>query len=188
MNRCSERWQQSRSIHGNSTSTPSVTATTGTHYFTICLCQSHGLNSDILRWGGGMQFLLQCSTCFRDATIYRHRKSQDCLHHLTAIGTWSPSVPLPVLEPMQIDSFHLTCTEHQCRILQHFCLYCGTEGHLIIYPLSILEQQAMEEYIEEALKLNLIRPFTSPASLSFIFVSKKNRGLWLCNDYCTLNS
>lgn len=100
----------------------------------------------------------------------------------------SQSVPLPVLEPMQIDSFHLTCTEHQCRILQHFCLYCGTEGHLIIYPLSILEQQAMEEYIEEALKLNLIRPFTSPASLSFIFVSKKNRGLWLCNDYCTLNS
>lgn len=40
-------------------------------------------------------------------------------------------------------------------------------GH--IYSLSIPEQKAMEEYIEEALKQGYIRPSTSPAASSFFF-------------------
>lgn len=43
--------------------------------------------------------------------------------------------------------------------------------HGKIYPLSIPEQKAMEEYIEEALQQDYIRPSKSPAAFSFIFIS-----------------
>ncbi len=56
-----------------------------------------------------------------------------------------------------------------------------------IYPLSIPEQKAMEEYIEEALEQEYIRPSTSPAASSFFFVAKKNGGLRPCIDYRALN-
>ncbi len=46
-----------------------------------------------------------------------------------------------------------------------------------IYPLSIPEQKAMEEYIEEALRQGYIRPSTSPAASSFFFVAKIGGGL-----------
>ncbi|KAI2663997.1 Transposon Tf2-8 polyprotein [Labeo rohita] len=39
-----------------------------------------------------------------------------------------------------------------------------------VYPLSIPERQAMEEYILEALNQGFIRPSTSPAALSFFFM------------------
>ncbi len=57
-----------------------------------------------------------------------------------------------------------------------------------IYPLSLPEQKAMEEYIEEALKQGYIRPSTSPAASSFFFVAKKDGGLRPCIDYRTLNN
>ncbi len=56
-----------------------------------------------------------------------------------------------------------------------------------IYPLSIPEQKAMEEYIEEALRQGYICPSTSPAASSFFFVAKKDGGLRPCIDYRTLN-
>ncbi|KAL0172764.1 hypothetical protein M9458_033075, partial [Cirrhinus mrigala] len=57
-----------------------------------------------------------------------------------------------------------------------------------VYPLSIPERQAMEAYIEEALKQDFIRPSTSPAASSFFFVGKKDGGLRPCIDYRQLNS
>ncbi|KAL0168185.1 hypothetical protein M9458_036407, partial [Cirrhinus mrigala] len=57
-----------------------------------------------------------------------------------------------------------------------------------VYPLSIPERQAMEAYIEEALKQEFIRPSTSPAASSFFFVGKKDGGLRPCIDYRQLNS
>ncbi len=57
-----------------------------------------------------------------------------------------------------------------------------------IYPLSIPEQTAMEEYIQEALQQGFIRPSTSPAASSFFFVAKKDGGLRPCIDYRVLNS
>ncbi len=57
-----------------------------------------------------------------------------------------------------------------------------------IYPLSLPEQKAMEEYIEEALKQGYIRPSTSPAASSFFFVAKKDRGLRPCIDYQALKN
>ncbi len=56
-----------------------------------------------------------------------------------------------------------------------------------IYPLSLPEQKAMEEYIEEALQQGYIRPSTSPAASSFFFVAKKDGGLRPCIDYQGLN-
>ncbi len=55
-----------------------------------------------------------------------------------------------------------------------------------VYPLSIPERKAMEEYIKEALQQVFIRPSTSPATSSF-FVGKKDGGLRPCIDYRTLN-
>ncbi|KAL0150983.1 hypothetical protein M9458_053710 [Cirrhinus mrigala] len=56
-----------------------------------------------------------------------------------------------------------------------------------VYPLSIPERQAMEEYIKEALQQGFIQPSTSPAASSF-FVGKKDGGLRPCIDYRQLNS
>ncbi|KAL0188441.1 hypothetical protein M9458_015540, partial [Cirrhinus mrigala] len=57
-----------------------------------------------------------------------------------------------------------------------------------IYPLSIPQRQAMEEYIPEALSQGFIQPSTSPAASSFLFVGKKNGGVCPCTDYRQLNS
>ncbi len=57
-----------------------------------------------------------------------------------------------------------------------------------IYPLSLPEQKAMEDYIEEALEQGYIRPSTSPAASSFFFVAKKDGGLRPCIDYRALNN
>ncbi|KAL0151004.1 hypothetical protein M9458_053517 [Cirrhinus mrigala] len=57
-----------------------------------------------------------------------------------------------------------------------------------VYPLSIPERQAMEEYIEEALNQGFIRPSTLPAASSFFLVGKKDGGLRPCIDYRQLNS
>ncbi len=42
-----------------------------------------------------------------------------------------------------------------------------------IYPLSLPEQKAMEEYVKEALDQGYIRPSSSPAASSFFFVTKR---------------
>ncbi|KAL0168612.1 hypothetical protein M9458_036834, partial [Cirrhinus mrigala] len=56
-----------------------------------------------------------------------------------------------------------------------------------IYPLSLPESKAMEEYIKEALSQGYIQPSTSPAASSFFFVSKKDGGLRTCIDYRAIN-
>ncbi|KAL0195066.1 hypothetical protein M9458_008638, partial [Cirrhinus mrigala] len=56
-----------------------------------------------------------------------------------------------------------------------------------IYPLSLPEIKAMEEYIHEALSQGYIRPSTSPAASSFFFVAKKDGGLRPCIDYRIIN-
>ncbi len=57
-----------------------------------------------------------------------------------------------------------------------------------VYPLSIPERKAMEEYIKEALNQGFIRPSSSPAASSFFFVGKNDGGLRPCIDYRALNS
>ncbi|KAK3572571.1 hypothetical protein QTP86_000423 [Hemibagrus guttatus] len=57
-----------------------------------------------------------------------------------------------------------------------------------VYPLSLPEAKAMEEYIEEALAVGHIWPSTSPAVAGFFFVGKKDGGLRPCIDYWGLNA
>ncbi|KAK3561073.1 hypothetical protein QTP86_026364 [Hemibagrus guttatus] len=57
-----------------------------------------------------------------------------------------------------------------------------------VYPLSIPENKAMEEYISKALQQGFIQPSTSPAASSFFFVAKKDGGLRPCIDNHVLNS
>ncbi|KAK3566975.1 hypothetical protein QTP86_007856 [Hemibagrus guttatus] len=56
-----------------------------------------------------------------------------------------------------------------------------------VYPLSLPEARAMEEYIEEALAVGHKQSSTSPAAAGFFFVVKKDGGLHLCIDYRGLN-
>ncbi|KAK3542222.1 hypothetical protein QTP86_018469 [Hemibagrus guttatus] len=56
-----------------------------------------------------------------------------------------------------------------------------------IYSLSIPEEKAMEEFINEALSQGYICLSTSPAASSFFFMAKKDRGLRPCIDYRALN-
>ncbi len=57
-----------------------------------------------------------------------------------------------------------------------------------VYPFSIPERKAMDEYIREALLQGFIQPSTSPAASSFFFVGKKDGGLRPCIDYRMQNS
>ncbi|KAK3553391.1 hypothetical protein QTP70_003554 [Hemibagrus guttatus] len=57
-----------------------------------------------------------------------------------------------------------------------------------IYPLSLPESKAMEDYIEGALAAGHIRPSMSPAAAGFFFVEKKDGGLRPCIDYRGLNA
>ncbi|KAK3537590.1 hypothetical protein QTP70_016616 [Hemibagrus guttatus] len=57
-----------------------------------------------------------------------------------------------------------------------------------VYPLSLPESKAMEEYIETALDAGHIRPSTSPAAAGFFFVGKRDGGLRPCIDYRGLNA
>ncbi|KAK3513266.1 hypothetical protein QTP70_009696 [Hemibagrus guttatus] len=57
-----------------------------------------------------------------------------------------------------------------------------------IYPLSLPESKAMEEYIETALAAGHIRPSTSPAAAGFFFISKRDGGLRPYIDYRGLNA
>uniref|UniRef100_A0A8C5ML73 ribonuclease H n=1 Tax=Leptobrachium leishanense TaxID=445787 RepID=A0A8C5ML73_9ANUR len=56
-----------------------------------------------------------------------------------------------------------------------------------VYPLSIKENQIMEEYIKENLERGFIRRSSSPAGAGFFFVSKKEGDLRPCIDYRGLN-
>ncbi|XP_062418964.1 uncharacterized protein LOC134131237 [Pungitius pungitius] len=57
-----------------------------------------------------------------------------------------------------------------------------------IYALSLPEEEAMNQYVEESLQQGIIRPSTSPAASSFFFVGKKDGGLRPCIDYRALNA
>ncbi|KAK3518834.1 hypothetical protein QTP70_014909 [Hemibagrus guttatus] len=109
-------------------------------------------------------------------------------------------VPEPAPEPMQLGTTHLNPAERQRRLTQSLyetthrpwdCAIDLLPGEPVprgrIYPLSVPEEKAMEEYIKEALAQGYIRPSTSPAASSFFFVAKKDGGLRPCIDYRALN-
>ena len=60
--------------------------------------------------------------------------------------------------------------------------------HWPIYNLLEHELKVLQEYIETVLNKGWIWPSTSPVGAPIIFVPKKDGSLWLCIDYCGLNS
>lgn len=60
-------------------------------------------------------------------------------------------------------------------------------GRLFSLSLSFLERQAMEEYIQDSLAVEIICPSSSPAGAGFFFVEKKDKSLHPCLDYRGLN-
>lgn len=56
-----------------------------------------------------------------------------------------------------------------------------------VYPLSPLEQEKMDEFLNENLRKGYIRPSKSPMASPFFFVGKKDGSLRPCQDYRYLN-
>jgi len=53
----------------------------------------------------------------------------------------------------------------------------------LIYSLSTVELQILQEFIEENMKTGIIRPSNSPCGSPVLFVRKKDSSLHLCIDY-----
>jgi hypothetical protein len=78
-----------------------------------------------------------------------------------------------------------------CRIWDHTIdLIEGTEPCLDckIYPLSQIEQEKLDKFLEENFRMNQIQPSKSPMASPFFFIKKKDSLLWLVQDYWWLNA
>ncbi|KAK3556266.1 hypothetical protein QTP70_007071 [Hemibagrus guttatus] len=143
---------------------------------------------EVLKWG---------DTCFNDCFSEFPVPRSPSSNHLPVCATSieSPlekrSVDIPTCYAPFSDVF---CPKRASKLPPHRPWDCAI--HLLlgesvprgkIYPLSIPEEKAMEEYIEEALAQGYIHPSTSPAASSFFFVAKKDGGLQPCIDYRALN-
>jgi hypothetical protein len=56
-----------------------------------------------------------------------------------------------------------------------------------IYSLSEVEQLALQEFLDNNLKNQFIRPSQSSAGTPILFIKKKDSSLQLAVDYCSLN-
>ncbi|KAK3550994.1 hypothetical protein QTP70_011447 [Hemibagrus guttatus] len=143
---------------------------------------------EILRWGN------QCfNDCFPELPGPRLPSSEE-------IPVYATSVESP-LEKRSTDLHacysHFSdvfCPKEDSKLPPHRPWDCAIDlipGEPVlrgkIYSLSIPEEKAMEEYINEALSQGYICPYTSPAASSFFFMAKKDRGLRPCIDYRALN-
>ncbi len=144
---------------------------------------------DVLKWG---------NQCFPDCFPHLIQPSPQVNQPLSLNSTTieSPlekqSIDIPQCYAHFSDVF---CPKRASQLPPHRPWDCAIDllpGESVpkgkIYPLSLPEQKAMEEYIEEALKQGYIRPSTSPAASSFFFVAKKDGGLRPCIDYRALNN
>jgi len=57
-----------------------------------------------------------------------------------------------------------------------------------IYPLSKNEREEVQNFVEDQLRKEYIRPSKSPQTLPVFFVGKKDRSKWIVMDYRNLNS
>ncbi|KAI2666816.1 Transposon Tf2-6 polyprotein [Labeo rohita] len=147
----------------------------------------------ILSWGSGeiLKWGPHCwPECFPSLPLRSPRSLQVCT---TSIE--SPVERQSVVIPPDYCAFQdVFCPRRAARLPPHRPWDCAIDllpdapvpkGR--IYPLLIPENQAMEEYIKEALQHGYIHPSTSPAASSFFFVAKKDGGLRPCIDYRALN-
>ncbi|KAK3526942.1 hypothetical protein QTP86_004713 [Hemibagrus guttatus] len=143
---------------------------------------------EVLRWGDSC-----FPGCFPDLPAL-HSPIPSPLH-VQATSIESPFVNRPLEIPTCYAPFSdIFCPKRASKLPSHRPWDCAIDllpGEPVprerIYPLSIPEEKAMEEYIKEALAQGYIRPSTSPAASSFFFVAKKDGGLRPCIDYRALN-
>jgi len=57
-----------------------------------------------------------------------------------------------------------------------------------VYPLSLLEQEELDAFLEENLYTRQIRPSKSPIAAPVFFIKKKDSSLRLVQDYRALNA
>uniref|UniRef100_A0A8C1XXR9 ribonuclease H n=1 Tax=Cyprinus carpio TaxID=7962 RepID=A0A8C1XXR9_CYPCA len=144
---------------------------------------------EILKWG---------ETCFMDCfpevlvpSSQLHKPLSVCATSIESLME-KRSVDIPLYYAPFSDVF---CPKRASKLRPHRPWDCAIDlllGESVprgrIYPLSIPEEKAMEDYIEEALAQGYIRPSTSPAASSFFLMAKKDGGLWPCIDYHALNN
>ncbi len=138
----------------------------------------------IISWKTG-EFLKWGSPCFPDC--FPHIPQPSSLQPVTlpvnSTSIESPvdkqSVDIPTCYAPFSDVF---CPKKASQLPPHRPWDCAIDllpgepvPHGKIYPLSLPEQKAMEEYIEEALQQGYIRPSTSPAASSFFPYGQKGR-------------
>ncbi|KAL2086105.1 hypothetical protein ACEWY4_017164 [Coilia grayii] len=144
---------------------------------------------EILKWGDG------CFTkCFSCLPVPRSLHA----HSSLVLGTTSVESPHSARStaiPQEYNHYSdVFCPTRAAQLPPHRPWDCAIDllpGEPVprgkIYPLSLPEQKAMEEYVQEALRQGYIRPSVSPAASSFFFVAKKDGGLRPCIDYRALN-
>jgi hypothetical protein len=57
----------------------------------------------------------------------------------------------------------------------------------LVYPLRELKLKALQQYLNSSLERGWIHKSTSLAKAPILFVLKKDKGLQLCINYCSLN-
>ncbi|KAK3525200.1 hypothetical protein QTP86_023235, partial [Hemibagrus guttatus] len=118
--------------------------------------------------------------------------SRPCL----ATSIESPSTAEITVIPQEYHELHEVFSKERATQLPHHCpCDCATDllsnvspPKCKVYPLSLPESKAMEDYIKEALAAGYIRPLTLPVAAGFFFVKKKDGGLRPCIDYRGLNA
>ncbi|KAI2661165.1 Transposon Tf2-9 polyprotein [Labeo rohita] len=130
---------------------------------------------EVLRWGEDCNL-----DCFPDLPQPVKKSIPVCVTSVESPVS-NQSVEIPAMYSDYADVF---CPKRASQLPPHRPWDCAIDlvpnaslpkGR--IYPLSLPESKAMEEYIREALSQEYIRPSTSPAASSFFFVSKKDGGL-----------
>ncbi|KAK3543168.1 hypothetical protein QTP70_012273 [Hemibagrus guttatus] len=154
------------------------------------------LHDPVLSWKTG-EILKWGEHCFGACFPNLPAPSPPQVHHLPAQATSveSPPEACPPDIPACYSHFRdVFCPRKASKLPPHRPWDCAIDlipGEPVpkgrIYSLSIPEEKAMEEYIQEALTQGYIRPSTSPAASSFFFVAKKDGGLRPCIDYRALN-
>ncbi|KAK3516799.1 hypothetical protein QTP70_023674 [Hemibagrus guttatus] len=135
---------------------------------------------EVLRWS------LACeSNCFHDLV------PRPCL----TSSVESPKNLSPLHIPRHYEDFKEVFSKEKATNLSvHRAWDCArdllpstTPPRIRVYPLSLPEAKAMEEYTEEALFIGHIQPSTSLGAAGFFFIAKKDGRLHPCIDYRGLN-
>ena len=106
--------------------------------------------------------------------------------------TLATATPLPTY----VTEFQSMFTKEDFDILPEYRkwdhaieLVSGAEPKLSkVYPLSLLEQEELDAFLEENLYTRQIRPSKSPIAAPVFFIKKKDSSLRLVQDYRALNA